>query len=214
MFRKHLTTKKAQDVSKAPPISRLELLLTSRSSKPEYTPEENTTASHETNQAIKLCSQWTDIQELILKTPLLSSSNLAFALYRLGCLAAFDSRKRIAGEPLWNNKHGSHAKRLSFDVDFDTSTLSCKCSVVNFTIYKCLGNCLAHPVMYPFTALVSFSPCGFPTPDEVDPEQPLNAVWKCRFEAEQTGASFIWLGNANYWDHGASVPCLTTGWLC
>jgi hypothetical protein len=75
-------------------VSRLELLLVHKTSKPVFTPEEDNTVSHEINKAIRMSSQWTDVREAILGAEVLSPSNAAFALYRLGCIAAFDSRKR------------------------------------------------------------------------------------------------------------------------
>ena len=85
---------------KARPVSRLELLLVSRTSKPVFTPEGNTTESQATNRAIEMSAQWTDVQNAVLNAPVLSFNNLAFAVYRLGCLAAFDSKKRRNGKDL------------------------------------------------------------------------------------------------------------------
>ena len=81
-------------------VSRLELLLAPKKSRQSFKPAEESVQSHNTNKAIKLSAQWTDIQAAISKPNGITPGNAAYALQRLGCLNSFASRKRQAGMSL------------------------------------------------------------------------------------------------------------------
>ena len=84
-------TKNARDTS------RVEVLLAQKTSKQVFKAAEESAQSRATNKAIKQSGLWTDVQKVILQVQKLTPGNAAFAIYRLGCLNCFASRKRKAG---------------------------------------------------------------------------------------------------------------------
>lgn len=83
-------TKNARDTS------RVEVLLAQKTSKQVFKAAEESAQSRATNKAIKQSGLWTDVQKVILQVQKLTPGNAAFAIYRLGCLNCFASRKRKA----------------------------------------------------------------------------------------------------------------------
>jgi len=80
-------------------VSRLELLLAPKQGSKVFQPAGNCEASQRVNKAIKFAAQWTDVQRAVGSGGDISPGNSAFAIYRLGCLTSFASKKRNAGRP-------------------------------------------------------------------------------------------------------------------
>lgn len=77
-------------------VSRLELLLAPKQAKKVFKPAEDSEESRRVNRAVKFSAQWTEVRRAVGLIDEISAGNAAYAVYRLGCLSSFASKKRNA----------------------------------------------------------------------------------------------------------------------